>query len=178
MSPTEKGAALRLYSMEGPVWLPANAPARTLYPPVSDRRARVLFVGATATMLTSDPVQAQVAGLLSRALPLFLTESSYVLLGLDAATFLPWSAEHAFALLPQPLSDEDAAAAAESGGAALSVVLHVTARPEVARLHVRLLRPAPSAAILSLTTEWTTDVSWERPEGALHSVWSRLAGSV
>lgn len=164
-----------MYGVEGPVWLPANAPARALYPPsTAERRAKVLFLGASAANATGNDARMGAAGSLSRAVPLFLAESAFVLLGLDTIALLPWSAERGFALLSSSWSEEDAAFYAQSAGAYLCVVVHVVVKPEAAHLTVRLL--SPQAEDAGRETKWSGEVAWERPEGALAGLWARLAG--
>ncbi len=135
-----------LLRIDGPIWLPPNSPARALYSGTAPRRAGVLFLGSSATLaqpLTDETAQLpDAAGRLSRALPLYLAEGAWALLGFEAATLVPWAEGAGFAMLGQPWPDDAAAAYAREAGAVAAVAVHLEATAEGATATLRIIPAA------------------------------------
>ena len=140
----------QLLRIDGPVWLPANTPGRKLYATAEPRRGTVLFLGSSATLPEELPQEVaatlpDTAGRLSRAIPLYLAESAYALLGLETQTLVPWADIVGFAMLHQPWPDGAAAAYAFDAGARAAVSTHLEATPEGATVTLRVIPAAPAA---------------------------------
>ena len=116
-------------AIDGPVWLPAEAPSRGLFTTATPRRAKVLFL-ATSVGYAEQPLALQgmlpdAPGRLSRELPLFLAESAFLHLGLETNAIIPWVKGRGFAVMSAEWNDSDAADYARSAGAQAAVVLHI-----------------------------------------------------
>ncbi len=141
----------QLLRVDGPVWLPPGTPGRDLYATSAPRRGRVLFLGSAATLPEQLPEEIaatlpDTAGRLSRALPLFLAEGAFALLGLETQTMVPWAEVAGFAMLHQPWPDDAAAAYARDAAAAAAVTVHLQATPEGATVTLRIIPATPEAA--------------------------------
>jgi tetratricopeptide (TPR) repeat protein len=105
---------IRLFAIEGPVWLDRNAPIATLFPKPAEAAApSVVIVGSVCarrdapTAITAELTDA--AGRLSRAAPLFIAEQFEMLTTARAQTLVPWtvSGGHGFVVFGTPWTDQE-----------------------------------------------------------------------
>ena len=167
---------LTALAIEGPAWLPGGSPARSLYPPPAGEK--VLFLAASVGY-SQQPEAMQgslpdALGRLSRALPLFLVESAYLHMGLDATAIIPWVVGHGFAVMGAEWTDADAAEYARNGGAAAAVVLHLQQTGDQAEVRMRVV-PAQHAEGDAEPQTFAAEVDWEQPGTVALGMWSRMA---
>ena len=152
---------LSLYRFDGPVWLADGSAARVLFPPMSPRRATVLFMGSTVSSdasQTAGPQMPDATGRLSRAMPLFLAESAFMRLGVDTVTSIPWVEGGGFAVLGVVSSDEEAAGYARTCGASAVALVHLRLAGAEATLDLRVLGVGESIEVLR---ELSVPLLWE-----------------
>jgi hypothetical protein len=140
---------MTMYVIDGPVWSHPASPANAIFPRPGDDAPRVAFLGSTAS-IPNAPSMPQVqlsdlAGRLSRILPLYLSEQAQFNAGVRVRALFPWmvnASGGSFVLTTAPPSDADAVARVRGGGGAdFAVVTHVKAeRPDTWSATLRLLR--------------------------------------
>jgi tetratricopeptide (TPR) repeat protein len=140
---------MTMYVIDGPVWSHPASPANAIFPRPAENAPRVAFLGSTASVAnapSTPQVQlSDLAGRVSRVLPLYLSEQAQFHAGVRVRALFPWMANAAggsFVLTTAPPSDADAVARVRGGGGAdFAVVTHVKAdRSDTWSATMRLLR--------------------------------------
>ena len=106
---------MTMYVIDGPVWSHPASPANAIFPRPADDAPRIAFLGSTAT-IANAPATPQVqlsdlAGRVSRLLPLYLSEQAQFHSGMRVRALFPWmenSAGGSFVLTTAAPSDADA----------------------------------------------------------------------
>jgi len=139
---------MAMYVIEGPVWLHPASPAAKAFPVPAENAPRVAFVGSTAEVPNAPATPhiqiADLAGRLSRILPLYLSEQAQFHSGARVRSLFPWMDNAhggSFVLTTQPTPDADAVARAKGGGACdYVVVTHVKAARDPWSATMKLIR--------------------------------------
>ena len=170
---------LTALAIEGPVWLPSGSPARALFGKPGG--GKVLFLGATVAYAAQpEALQGMLPdamGRLSRALPLFLAESAFLHMGLDANTIVPWVTGHGFAVMGGEWAEADAAEYARNADAVAAVVLHLQQTGDTTEAHMRVV-PAQRHADAAPVQTLTAPVDWQQAGGVALQLWSQMAHSL
>ena len=171
---------LTALSIEGPVWSPSNAPSRALFELPTPRRARVVFLGSSVTTQQTQESFAgrlpDAPGRLSRALPLFLAESTFLHLGLDTDTIIPWVEHGGFAVVPSPWDDKQSLEYAHKTNAAAAISIHVHCTAQGAEVMLRVIRSDQSeSAAPTAFAVLTVPFNLEQAGAGALGLWSQLA---
>ena len=165
---------------DGPVWLPARSSANELFP--APTAAPIAFLGSTAEVAARDdaPVVqlSDLAGRLSRAIPLFLAEQVRFSTLTPVHPLTTWmkGSQPVWALGKSPWQD-DAAAAYVRGCAPTAdyvVVTHIVATSDPWRLELRLIRASDG---VRLTTK-KANLPLNQPEAAVRRLGIELIQSL
>jgi tetratricopeptide (TPR) repeat protein len=156
---------MTMYVIEGPVWAHAGSPVARIFPPAPESAPRVVFLGSTAAVpnapSTPQVQLSDVAGRLSRVLPLYLAEQAQFHSGVRVRGLFPWMVTPSggsFVLTTAPPSDADALARARGGGACdFVVVTHVKAEREPWSATIRVLRASDGRCIYEHDAYATAD---------------------
>lgn len=167
------------YSIEGPVWSPGNAPSRLLFALPAPRRAKVVFLGSSITGQQPQQFFAgqlpDAPGRLSRALPLFLGESTFLHLGLDTDTIIPWVERGGFAVIPAPWGEQEAVEYARKTNSDAAISVHIHCVEQAAEVTLRIIRAQPLLAEPVVFAEFTVPFSFEQAGTGALGIWSQLA---
>jgi tetratricopeptide (TPR) repeat protein len=171
------------FNIEGPVWLPSNAPSRTLFELSAPRRAKVVFLGSSVIgQQTQEFFVSQLAdvpGRLSRALPLFLAESAFLHLGLDTDTIIPWIEHSGFAVVSIPWGIPEAIEYAHKMNAAAAISIDVHCTGPAAEVTLRIVRSEPQeSAEPTAFAEFTVPFNLEQAGTSALGLWSQLANQL
>ena len=139
---------MTMYVIDGPVWSHPASPANAIFPRPGEGAPRVAFVGSTAAVpnapATPQVQIADLAGRVSRILPLYLSEQAQFFAGARVRALFPWmenAAGGSFVLMTEATRDADAIGRAQSGGGCdFVVVTHVKAQQSPWSATMRLLR--------------------------------------
>lgn len=157
---------MTMYLIDGPVWMHPGSPVASVFPWPAENAPRVAFLGCTASV-PNAPATPQVqlsdlAGRVSRVLPLYLSEQAQFFSGVRVRAYFPWmvnAAGGSFVLMTQPPTDADAVARVKgAGGADFVVVTHLKAeRPDMWSATLRLLRVADAKCVFTKEAVVTPD---------------------
>ena len=157
---------MTMYLIDGPVWSHPASPVTAIFPQPAADAPRVAFVGSTAAV-PNAPATPQIqlsdlAGRVSRILPLYLSEQAQFFAGVRVRSLFPWmlnAAGGSFVLTTAPPSDADAVARVRGGGGAdFVVVTHLNAqRADVWTATLRLLRASDAKCLFAKEVAATPD---------------------
>jgi tetratricopeptide (TPR) repeat protein len=157
---------MTMYLIDGPVWAHPGSPVARIFPWPAENAPRVAFLGSTASVpnVPSTPqVQlSDLAGRMSRVLPLFLSEQAHFFCGVRVRSYFPWMLNRAggsFVLMTEPPTDADALARVKGGGGAdFVVVTHVKAqRADLWAAAMRVLRCSDGKCVFQKEAVVTPD---------------------
>jgi tetratricopeptide (TPR) repeat protein len=164
--PVGNSIEMTMYLIDGPVWSHPSSPVTTVFPWPAESAPRVAFLGCTASV-PNAPATPQVqlsdlAGRVSRVLPLYLSEQAQFFSGVRVRSYFPWmvnAAGGSFVLTTQPPSDADAVARVKGvGGADFVVLTHLKAdRPDLWSATLRLLRVSDGKCVFTKEAFVTPD---------------------
>ena len=170
----KRPANLAMLAIEGPIWLKPGSPAAPLFGGAKpDGSMRICFLGATAETENqgNEMVQqmADAPGRVSRALPLYLAEQTYLGTDADVRTLVPWIVAEvsAFVLSGQPWDDEFAAHQAREEGikADYIVLVHLIAKGPQWEAKLRLVRTIDGICDGELSASFSPEHSeWVLPQ--------------
>ncbi len=152
--------------VDGPIWLPANSPARTIFGTKITGGPTVTFLGGTAEAPPSapgmQPVMDDALGRMTRALPLFLAEQVEMLGKASGRAMLPWAVSQAggppsgFVVSGQPWPDGVAvqSVSGEPNQSDYVVTVHVDAEVEPWTADLAFVRSSDGMRIGELTREF------------------------
>jgi tetratricopeptide (TPR) repeat protein len=149
---------LALLSLAGPVWLRESSPAAELFPgKAADSPVVCTFAATLQRSVQAEdrsPRPADLAGRVSRILPLYLAEQIHLRTPATGCFMQPWipSAEGSFVLLTEPWSDADAVAHAQSKHPACTHVFtaHLDPTRSLWTLSARLVRALDQQCLAEL----------------------------
>lgn len=166
-------------TLEGAVWMSGPSPARTLFVPPAppDPALRLCFLGSSVEVAAhvNYPLarQGSLSEMLSRAIPLLLSEQTMLMTGLETRVSLP------FLLHPQPgfltmreepLGELVARLAQEKDNRAdVLVATHLIVSGKVWRIRVRFIRAGDGACL----DKWGQDLVPTEPHEAMRTLVSR-----
>ena len=152
--------------VDGPIWLPANSPARRLFGAKQAAGPTVTFLGGTAEAppvpAGTPPQMADAVGRMTRALPLFLAEQVDLLGAAIGRAMLPWAVSQApgqpsgFVVSGQAWPDQ-VAVQSVSGAPNQSdyvVTVHVDAEVEPWTADLAFIRSSDGVRIGELTRDF------------------------
>ena len=139
-----KELQMSLGAIDGPIWLPENSPALSLFPPPPLSATRLAFFGSSAETGHTGDITAQLSdapGRLSRALPLFLSEYTRFHSDAQTRTLVPWVSAGGFIVLGGRWKDDDVAGYARHEPPSDYVVLtHLKTKSDPWTIELRLIR--------------------------------------
>ena len=152
--------------IDGPIWLPTQSPARSLFAPKSPDAPSVTFLGGTVELPEgSDETKAAAADAvsrMSRSLPLFLAEQVELRTAASGRSVLPWAVARApgqpsgFVVGGARWPDADAVqmVADPANHTDYVVAVHLDAEVEPWTLDLAFLRTADGSRIGELSAEF------------------------
>jgi tetratricopeptide (TPR) repeat protein len=147
--------------MDGPVWLPAGSPGRSLFGAKTEGGPSVTFLGGTAETASSEAQVLDGPGRMSRALPLFLAEQVEMRTGAQGRSMLPWAmGQQSGFVVSNSVWTEDMAVQSVSADAVRSdyvVTTHIDASVEPWTAELVFIRTADGTKIGALDAEFPSD---------------------
>ena len=177
----KEAPAVAILVDDGPVWLPAQSPARELFPVATGAVVKIAFLGSSAEV-DAPAAEEQAAarhlsdlpGRLSRAIPLFLAEQVRFGGSAQVRPIVPWvrGEAPAFLLGRQPWTAAEVAqhARAANPPCDYAVVTHLQAVGAVWRVEARLVRTSDST-VLGMTI---AEVAPKAPEDGVRGLVGEL----
>jgi tetratricopeptide (TPR) repeat protein len=170
---------MSLATIVGPIWLPANSPALSLFPAPPAHATRVCFLGSSAETGHAGGMTPQLsdsAGRLSRALPLFLCEQAWFQSDANTRTIVPWINAGGFVLAGVGWTDEDAAGYARREPASDYLVLtHLKAEADPWTIQLRLIRTIDAKCLAVMERSFPFSTLGEAANLVAHDLLSLLS---
>lgn len=161
-APQAEQMKVAILTIEGPVWLKPASPAAELFPARPDDSIGIAFLGCSAEIATNSkriaPQIPDMAGRMSRALPLFLAEQVAFNSNAHVQTLVPWVVgdNSGFVLSGGSWKDEDAANYARQGQLKSDyvVVTHLKPITDPWAAELRLVRTIDGKCLGTLAATW------------------------
>lgn len=182
-APQDLPTAIKMATIDGPVWLTESSPALKIFGGSKSASVRIGFLGSTAEMANpGDSPKVQLAdgpGRLSRAVPLFLAEQMHFLTHAQVRVCIPFvEVAHGLSFVLSGVAWNDTIAAKymrdKTTAADYGIITHVKTTVEPWIITVRLIR-APDAVCLA---DWQMEFSPAAPDDALRRSASIIAKAV
>ena len=160
--------------VEGPIWLRKELPIVEFCPTKAENAPNICFVGSTVEVGASPqkpiPRILEIAGRLSRAVPLFLSEQLHLRTPAIGTVLQPWvhAPRGTFALFNKPILEAEAAAHTKASGTNAEFVFatHLIATGEQWHITLRMTRVSNGA----LVNATSIDFDPKKPEPAIRAV--------